>query len=174
MLKILQSIDAAFGRFYELLGNLAGLTIGAIVIGISVDLFLRSFGLGNLAGIQEVIEYVLFASVFLTAPWLLRLGAHVRVDLLLSALPKPVLVMFERGIDVIGCLICLTMTWFAYVNLSNSVMFNAMLMKYFNVPEWWLLAVVLATFSLLSLEFIFRFFRAENLADELEDQQQGM
>ncbi|MGB0507578.1 MAG: TRAP transporter small permease [Pikeienuella sp.] len=174
MLKTLQLADAAFGRFYDLLGTIAGLSIAGIVIGISVDLFLRSFGLGNLAGVQEVIEYVLFAGVFLTAPWLLRLGAHVRVDILLSALPRRGLILFERIIDVAGCLICLTMTWFAYVNLSNSVMFDAMLMKYFNVPEWWLLAVVLATFSLLSLEFIFRFFRAENLAEELDDPQQGM
>ena len=49
-----------------------------------------------------------------------------------------------------------------------------MQMKYFNVPEWWLLSVVLTTFGLLALEFVFRFFRADTVAKELEDTQGGV
>ena len=137
--------------------------------GVSIDLFLRLFGLGTLAGIQELIEYALFAGVFLTAPWLLRMGSHVRVDLLLTNLPRRGLILFERAIDIIGFIICATMAWFSWVNLSNSKMFGAVQMKYFNVPEWWLLSVVLASFLLLSLEFVFRFFRAEQVEEELDD-----
>ena len=48
-------------------------------------------------------------------------------------------------------------------------MFGAVQMKYFNFPEWWLLSVVLASFLLLSLEFVFRFFRAEQVEEELDD-----
>ncbi len=173
-MNALRTLDTAFGRFYDWVGTAVGLTIGGFVVAISMDLFLRLFGLGNLAGMQEIIEYLLFAGVFLTAPWLLRLGAHVRVDLLLSSLPRSALVMFERVIDIIGCIICTGMAWFSWVNLSNSVMFDAMLMKYFNVPEWWLLAIVFATFILLAIEFTFRFFRADHVAEELEDRTGGM
>lgn len=174
MLKSLRSLDALFGQFYEWVGTLVGLTIGGFVVAISLDLFLRLFGLGNLAGMQEIIEYLLFGGVFLTAPWLLRLGAHVRVDLLLSNLPRRALILFERTIDIIGCVICTGMAWFSWVNLSNSIMFDAMLMKYFNVPEWWLLSVVFISFALLAVEFVFRFFRADKIAEELEDPQGGM
>lgn len=174
MLKSLKFLDAAFGRLYELIGTLVGLSIGLFVIGIATDLFLRLLGLGNLAGVQEVIEYALFGGVFLTAPWLLRLGAHVRVDLLLSALPKGALVPFERVVDIIGFIICAAMAWFAWVNLSNSILFGAVLMKYFNVPEWWLLSVVLTSFVLLAIEFVFRFFRADALADALDDPKAGL
>ena len=174
MIKALNVADAAFGRLYDFIGTVVGLSIAGFVVGISLDLFLRLLGLGNLAGVQEIIEYALFAGVFLTAPWLLRLGSHVRVDLLLSALPRNTLILFERGIDLVGCAICLVMAWFSYVNLSNSLMFDAVLMKYFNVPEWWLLSVVLTTFILLALEFIFRFFRADGLADELDGAQKGV
>jgi TRAP-type C4-dicarboxylate transport system permease small subunit len=174
MLTALRSLDAVFGRFYDLLGTAVGLTIGGFVVAISLDLFLRLFGLGNLAGMQEIIEYLLFAGVFLTAPWLLRLGAHVRVDLLLSSLPRGGLIVLERVIDIAGCVICAAMAWFAWINLSNSIMFGAMLMKYFNVPEWWLLSVVFVSFVLLAIEFVFRFFRADHVAEELEDQKGGM
>lgn len=174
MLNALRSLDAAFGWLYEMIGALVGLTIGGFVLAISIDLFLRLLGIGNLAGMQEIIEYALFGGVFLTAPWLLRLGAHVRVDLLLSALSPKNLILFERITNVIGCIICLTMTWFAWVNLSNSMMFGAVQMKYFNVPEWWLLSVVLASFSLLAIEFVFRFLRADKIAEELDDPQGGV
>ena len=66
MLKTLGTLDAVFGRLYELVGTLVGLTIGGFVIAIALDLFLRLSGLGNLAGMQEIIEYALFAGVFLT------------------------------------------------------------------------------------------------------------
>ena len=102
------------------------------------------------------------------------MGAHVRVDLLLGALPPRVLVWFERGIDFVGFVICVAMAWFAWVNLSNSMMFNAMQMKYFNVPEWWSLSFVEASFVLLAIEFVFRFFRAEHIAEELDDLNKGM
>lgn len=174
MQNIFKSLDAAFGRLYDAIGTLVGLVIAGFVIGISVDLFLRFVGLGTLAGVQEIIEYALFAGVFLTAPWLLRLGAHVRVDLLLSSLPRQALLLLERAIDVLGCVICIAMAWFTWVNLSNSRMFDAMLMKYFTVPEWWLLAIVLVSFLLLAIEFVFRFFRAEHVTEELDHLNEGM
>lgn len=173
-MKTLKNLDAAFGRLYEIIGTLVGISIAGFVIAIAVDLFLRLFKIGTLAGVQELIEYTLFTGVFLTAPWLLRLGAHVRVDLLLSNLPRKALILFERIIDVIGIIICLAMAWFSWINLSNSWIFNAVQRKYFNVPEWILLCVVLASFVLLATEFIFRFFRAEHLAEELDHLNEGM
>lgn len=173
-MKILRYFDAAFGRLYEIIGTLVGISIAGFVIGISVDLFLRLTKLGTLGGVQEVIEYTLFTGVFMTAPWLLRLGAHVRVDLLLGNLPRHVLILFERLIDVIGIIISLAMVWFSWINLSNSWIFNAVQRKYFNVPEWILLCVVLTSFVLLAIEFLFRFFRAEHIAEELDHLNEGM
>ena len=167
-------LDAAFGRIYEAIGTLFGIIIAGFVIGITVDLLLRTFGLGTLGGVQELIEYGLFAGVFLTAPWLLRLGAHVRVDLLLTSVSQSTLIKLERAIDIFGFIISLAMAWFSWVNLSNSWIFNAVQMKYFNVPEWWLLSVVLISFLLLATEFVFRFLRAEHVSDELDDLNQGM
>lgn len=174
MVNVIRRLDAGFARLYEAIGILVGLTIAGFVLGISIDLFLRLFGLGTLAGVQEIIEYFLFAGVFLTAPWLLRLGAHVRVDLLLSILPPAALVLVERAIDVFGFVVCMAMAWFTWINLSNSLMFNAVLMKYYNMSEWVLLSVVLTSFILLSIEFIFRFFRASHVAEELDHLNEGM
>ena len=153
------SFDAFMGRFHSYVGNLVGLSIGLFAISISLDLFLRMFGLGNLPGVQEIIEYVLFAGVFLAAPWVLRLGGHVRVDLILSGLPLRIARRMEWALDILGFAICLTLIWFGSINLSQAYAYQSLQMKYFNVPEWWLLTVFVVSFVLLSVEFLSRLLR---------------
>ena len=159
-MSLFDRFDRAMGRFYEGIGTVVGLTIGLFAVAISVDLILRLFSLGNLPGMQEIVEYALFAGVFLTAPWLVRLGAHIRVDLLLFALPPSVRLTTERVIDLLGVIICCAMIRYGAINLGNAWSFGSEQMKYFNVPEWWLLSVIVIAFSLLALEFALRFLRA--------------
>ncbi|MGI9507716.1 MAG: TRAP transporter small permease, partial [Geminicoccaceae bacterium] len=113
-------LDALMGRFYHHVGSLVGLSLGLFAVAISLDLFLRLFGLGNLPGMQEIIEYALFAGVFLSAPWVLRLGAHVRVDLLLTSLPDKAANMLGRVLDAVGLLISVILIWFGTINLSTA------------------------------------------------------
>lgn len=167
-------LDVLMGHFYHHVGSLVGLSLGLFAVAISLDLFLRLLGLGNLAGMQEIIEYALFAGVFLAAPWVLRLGAHVRVDLLLTALPKGAATLLDRILDAIGLLICLVLIWFSAINLSTSYAFNSMQMKYFNVPEWWLLTVFVLSFSLLALEFLCRLLRGDHAPEAKADEAGGV
>ncbi|WP_416899685.1 MAG: TRAP transporter small permease [Minwuia sp.] len=155
-----ERIDRAVGRIYAAIGALVGLTIGGFAVGISLDLLLRLLEWGNIPGLQEVIEYLLFAGVFLAAPWVLRLYAHVRVDLLVSNLPGRLTAAMERALDVFGLAVCLTLVWFGWANLSSAWMFQSMQMKYFQMPEWALLAVFVACFVLLAVEFVFRLIRS--------------
>ncbi len=151
--------DALMGHFYHHLGTAIGITIGLFAVAISLDLLLRLLSLGNLPGVQEIIEYLLFAGVFLSAPWALRIGAHVRVDLLLSNLPENASRLLEILLDVFGLAICLVLIWFGTANLNFAYAFNAMQMKYYNIPEWWLLSVFVLSFALLALEFLSRLLR---------------
>jgi TRAP-type C4-dicarboxylate transport system permease small subunit len=156
-------IDAFFGRLYDHIATLVGVTIGLFAICISLDLVLRLAHLGNLPGVQELIEYALYAGVFLAAPWVLRLGAHVRVDLVLGALPAPLSRLLDRSLDLLGMVICLVLLRYGWANLSQAYQFQSMQMKYFVVPEWWLLVVFVISFLLLALEFLFRFLRGGDL-----------
>lgn len=160
-----QRFDLMMGRFFHHIGTLVGCSLGLFAIAISLDVFLRLFGLGNLSGMQEIIEYMLFAGVFLAAPWVLRLGAHIRVDLLLSGLSEKSTAILDRILDAFGLVICLVLIWFGSINLSQSYAFKSMQMKYFNVPEWWLLTVFVVSFGLLALEFLSRLIRGGDVLD---------
>ncbi len=162
-------IDRAFGRFYAVVGTLVGLTIGGFALSISIDLGMRLLEWGNIAGLQEVIEYLLFAGVFMAAPWVLRLNAHVRVDLVVGNLPPSAGRLLERVLDVAGLLICLVLLWFGWQNLSSAWMFQSMQMKYFQMPEWLLLSGFVACFVMLAIEFLFRLIRAGAAPEAAEE-----
>lgn len=167
-----ERIDRAFGRFYALIGALVGLTIGGFALSISIDLGLRLLEWGNIAGLQEVIEYLLFAGVFLAAPWVLRLNAHVRVDLVVGNLPSAVARVLERVLDAGGLVICLILLWYGWQNLSSAWMFQSMQMKYFQMPEWFLLSGFVACFVMLAIEFLCRLIRS-GAAPEAADESGG-
>lgn len=166
-------VDAWIGRVYHVVGSLVGISIAVFAVVIPVDLVLRLFKIGNLPGMQEIVEYALFTGVFLAAPWVLRLGAHVRVDVAVSALPQPVATAVERLLDAVGLAICATLTWFGWQNLSQAYRYGSEQMKYFNVPEWWLLSVFVTCFALLSLEFLFRVLRAGDAHEAHGDAHEG-
>lgn len=161
-------IDSAFGRIYGAIGALVGISIGLFAIAISVDLILRLLEWGNLPGMQEIVEYLLYIGVFLAAPWVLRLNAHIRVDLLVSALPLRARVVVERALDLAGIAICGLLFWYGLQNLLAAKAVGAMQYDYYEVAEWFLLLFFVAGFVLLGIEFLFRLIRA-GTAPEAQD-----
>jgi len=152
--------DARMGRFYHHVGTVVGVSIGLFAVTIALDWLLRLLKLNNLPGLQELIEYMLFAGVFLAAPWVLRLGAHIRVDILVNALPQRLMMALERLLDVLGVIICSTLTWYGIKNLLQAYKFDSVQRKYFNVDEWWLLTMFVICFALLTVEFVSRLIRS--------------
>lgn len=161
-------LDRAFGAFCHALGNLIGIIIGLFALTIVVDLVMRLAGLGSLPGMQEIIEYFLFAGVFLGAPWVLRLGAHVRVDLIASAINGTGAGrVIDRLLDLAGLLVCLVMLYYGLEAAAEAIAFEAMQRKTFAMPEWVLIGIFDLSFLMLSVEFLFRLCRGA--APEAED-----
>lgn len=168
------TIDRALGAAYALVGLLVGVTIGGFALSISLDLALRLFGWGNLSGLNEIIEYLLFAGVFLGAPWVLRQGAHVRVDLLVSNLPAGLARAVDRLLDLLGCIICCLLIHYGWVSLDSAWMFQSMQHKYFVMPEWVLLGVFVGCFVLLFVEFLFRLLRGGMAPEAVNTEAKGL
>lgn len=153
-------VDAAFGRVYAAVGTLVGISIGLFAVAIALDLALRLLGWGNLPGMQEIVEYLLYVGVFLAAPWVLRLNAHIRVDLALAALPYRARLAMERLLDLAGIAICALLFRYGLENLLAAHDGGAVQYGYFEIAEWLLLAFFVAGFLLLAIEFAFRIVRA--------------
>jgi TRAP-type C4-dicarboxylate transport system permease small subunit len=95
----------------------------------------------------------------LVAPWLLRQGQHIRVDIVLRALPVRVAWILEWIGDIVGLFCCLYFVWYGYLITKASYLAGSVNIKTLITPEWWTLAPLPVGFALLAIEFVFRMYR---------------
>ena len=104
-------LEARFGALLESLALVAGLALLAMVAIICGDVLTRNVAIPGLprgiAWSNEISELLLYAMTLLAAPWLLREGRHIRVDILLRALPPRAAYACEWIADVLGLVSCL-------------------------------------------------------------------
>ena len=172
----------AYARLLDATGVLVGLILGAIALLICADVTLRSGpGLLNWAGITkgltpralpwatELIEYMMYAAAFLGAPWALRKGAHVRVDVFIAGLSPAAMRRLDRAIDVVGFGIALVLLYFGALAVYDAWSTDLVARKTWNFDEWILLLPVPIAGLLLAIEFVLRFFRVGEAAAHFVD-----
>ena len=151
--------SAVFGRLLEALATLAALMLLAMVVIVSADIVLRNIGGRGFVWANEISEYALYIMTLLTAPWLLRRGQHVRLDIALTFVPASIAWLMEALGDVLGFAVCITLIRYGFDMTIESARLGAITIKNLVFPEWWLLAPLPAAFMLLAIEFLFRFHR---------------
>jgi TRAP-type C4-dicarboxylate transport system permease small subunit len=152
-------LSRAFGRLLNALAALAALILLATVIIVTADILLRNITGAGFPWANEVSEYALYVMTLLTAPWLLRRGQHVRIDLVLTFVPVRVAWLMEALSDVVGFVVCLVMMRYGLKMTIDSAALGSITIKNLVFPEWWLLWPLPACFALLAFEFAFRFDR---------------
>ncbi len=145
-----------YGRLLNALALGAAVLLFALVAGITTDIFLRNLFVVTIRGIDEMSEYALLLMTLMTAPWLLRTGQHVRLDLLLVMVPRIVAWAIEIVGDLTGIAVTLTLAWFGFASAMDSRQMGALVMKAWVFPEWWLLIGFPICMTLLAIEFVFR------------------
>jgi len=148
-----------YDRLLEALMLLACLLLLTMTFLIGTDVLLRNIGLGGVAPSNEISEDIIYLLTLLAAPRLLRQGQHIRIDIVLRALPPRLGWLLEWISDVIGVICCLYFVWYGTRVVAASFASGALSIKTLIIPEWWLLAPMPASFVLLSIEFFFRMHR---------------
>jgi TRAP-type transport system small permease protein len=162
------ALEAAFGALIEGLALLASLALLAMVAIICADVLTRNVALPGLprgvAWSNEISELLLYAITLLAAPWLLREGRHIRVDIVLRTLPARVAYACEWIADVLGLVACLWMVVYGSSATWKSQQSAALSIKTLVMPEWWFLVPLPVCFALLAIEFVFRMRRLAHAA----------
>jgi len=148
-----------YGRLLDALQLLACLLLLIMTLLIGADVLLRNIGLGGIAPSNEISEDIIYLLTLLAAPGLLRQGQHIRVDIVLRALPAKVGWLLEWLSDILGVICCLYFVWYGWRVVEASFKSGALSIKTLIMPEWWLLVPMPLTFVLLSVEFLFRMHR---------------
>ncbi len=147
-----------YGRVLDTLVVGACLLLLIMTIMIGADVVLRNTGSG-IAASNELSEDTLYLMTLLAAPWVLRQGQHIRVDIILRALPARMAWLLEWVGDMVGLLCCLYFVWYGCLITIASYKAGSVNIKTLVTPEWWTLAPLPIAFALLGIEFLFRMYR---------------
>jgi TRAP-type C4-dicarboxylate transport system permease small subunit len=156
----MQKLENAYGRLLEIFALAGCALILGMTLMICADVFLRNVrivpGMVGLEWANEVSEGMLYLITLLTAPWLMRKGQHIRVDILLRAVPKRLGWSFEWIVDALAMACCATIAYYAARAALASWKAGSVSIKTLITPEWWLLSVLPVAFLALTIEMLFR------------------
>lgn len=160
MAGLLDRWSATYQRLLYALALVACALLFFMMCMICADVLLRNVPLipelRGLAWSTEVSESLLYVITLLAAPWLLRQGQHIRVDILLRGVPPRVAWYCEWAADVLALACCIVMAYYGLTSTIVSYKSGYMTIKTLITPDWWMLSVLPAAFVLLSIELLFR------------------
>ena len=153
-------LSHAYGRFLAALSLLGCAILLAMMFIIVADVALRNLAIPGLpqglAWSNEISELMLYLITMCVAPWLLRQGQHIRVDIVLRAIPPRLAWGLEWLGDAIGLATCVVMAGYASQAAWASYKAGAVNIKTLVTPEWWWLSPLPLVFVLLAIEMLFR------------------
>ncbi|MBR1216093.1 TRAP transporter small permease [Bradyrhizobium sp. JYMT SZCCT0180] len=153
-------LDRSIGKLCLALVSLACVLLFGMMLAICVDVFLRNVAVPGMprgfALASDLSESAIYLMTLLVAPYLLRSGRHIRIDLLLHMVPARIGWLMELLAACAMLVCCLAIVWYGFIVTARSAGSDAMLIKTVVYPEWWSLAPLPCVFVLLSLEAIFR------------------
>ena len=153
-------LESAYGRLLEILALIACALIFGMTLMICADVLLRNVrvvpGVAGLEWANEISEAMLYLVTLLAAPWLMRKGQHIRVDIILRAVPPIVGWMFEWIVDTLALGCCALIAYYSARAAFASWAAGSMSIKTLITPEWWLLSALPVAFLALTVEMLFR------------------
>lgn len=156
----------AFAVVLEFFSTIFAIALGVLIVLMCVDIGIRNFRIGSLPWLIELTEYAMYAGTYLAASWVLRLGSHVRVDAVLTALPKRHAVRLEQFVDFVGLSVALVLVWFGAASVVDAWTSDLVARKTWNFDEWLLLLPIPISGALLSIEFVLRIARVRGVVSD--------
>jgi TRAP-type transport system small permease protein len=158
----MHALTRAYDRIAEACGAIAGGLVLVITLIITADVLLRNFLRDTIPGDIELSEYAMLFVTAFSAPWILKRGQHIRIDVILKTLPARVAWVCELLCDAIGLTLSLLLTVYGIRVAITSAQSGTKLVKEFIIPEWWILTPLPFMFSLLALGFVVRLHKVAN------------
>ena len=144
----------ALDRIVSGLAVLAGLLMVALTALICVDVTARYFRLFAMPWTLDAAKYCLYGITFFGAPWVLRDGGHITIDLFVTGLAEKTRIAVAKFTNLLGAFICLVLTYYACRIVYGSWAQKVMINETFVFPEWWLFSLAPPIFLILFFTFL--------------------
>lgn len=146
-----------FDRIIDFMAFVAGILLVAGVLIVCFEVIMRYFAHRPQIWTVEVCEYILFGIAFLGAPWLLKQGGHVSVDLVVEHLGSKNQGRLRLFSAVTGVIISAIICWFSLATAWDCYKSGVLVTKTLTVPKHYFLILIFLGYLLLLVEFTRQF-----------------
>ena len=155
---VLQRVEDGVYALSRVLGIIAILVLVAMMFFTVVDVCLRAFFNYPIPGDVEIIELSMVCAGFLGLAWCAMRGMHIKVDLVVSLMPKGIQNLLDAFNYLLGFGICAIFTWRGFVEGSANREMNQLssILKVPLFPFYWLMALGYGMLCLAILLLLFK------------------
>ena len=144
----------SFDRLLALTGVVPGVIVALLAVGVAAEVFARNFGLSGFYWMLEAVEYGLLTLTMVGAAYILSLGRHVTVDLVLGVLAPGIRRYFRIVINLVTVAVAAVILYYGVVTTHLAWVEDSTLYKSFDIKEWMPMAVVPGGMALFLVEAV--------------------
>ena len=150
-------IVRATGLVVTISAYLAGLVLVALMLLTTADVAGRYFFNSPITGVFDVTHFAVLIMVFLGLAYCGFQGGHVAIDILYNQLSRPIAVILNRIVNLIGCILFGLIAWRSLVQSADVKEFNeaSQLVLIPFYPFYYILAFGAALFAFVMALRIF-------------------
>ncbi len=151
-----ENLRKVFERLSLILACIAASLILAMSFWITYDVLARNlFGIGS-PWFFDLSEYALVWVTFLGAPWVLLQDRHVRIELLVDAIPVAIQRIFGIVVSIIAICICAVLAWRTGIAAVEYYQNDVMMPRIWRIPRIWPYIIIPTGSAMLTLAFVVR------------------
>lgn len=166
----MKTLSSLFDRLLDVMGGIAAALLAAATLAITAEIVIRGLGIGSLPWVTEAVEYTLLGVTFLAAPWVLKKGAHVRVDIVVENMPPRAQRTADLAANLAGIVVCAVIFYYGLKSTIGLYETGTRIFRVMVVKEWLLFSLVPISCALMLIEFARRIVRGSRLRGALEAQ----
>ena len=153
-MRLLEKARTVFDHIIDSLASVSGVIVLGIMFIMTYEVIMRYFFRKAPTWAIEVTEYGLFLLAFLGAAWLLKLGRHIRVDVVVNQLGAKAQTLFSIVTSIVGAIICLVITWFGIDATLDYLHRSVMMERVLVFPKYTLLLFIPLGCFMLAIQFL--------------------
>ena len=133
---------------------LAGLLLIFQMLSVCFEVVSRYFFNSPTSWVVEITSYMVLWVPFLSGAWVLRKGAHVRMDLLIENMHRKIRVALFLITSIMAAAVCLIITWYGMKVVIDLYQLGFRTQTVLMLPKWPIISIIPIGTFLFFIQFL--------------------